>query len=64
MIHGDRIDALAGAGVGALNNIWVVHIEGGELSGMIDEATRHAISKFAHIHMVCNEEARKRQGRD
>ena len=60
VIHGDRIDALAGAVVGALNNIRVVHIEGGELSGTIDESIRHAISKFAHIHLVCNEEAKQR----
>lgn len=60
VIHGDRIDALAGAIVGAFNNIRVAHIEGGEVSGTIDESTRHAISKFAHIHFVCNEEARKR----
>lgn len=60
VVHGDRIDALAGAIVGALKNVRVVHIEGGELSGTIDESIRHAISKFAHIHMVCNEEAKNR----
>lgn len=60
VVHGDRIDALAGAVVGALNNIIVAHIEGGELSGTIDESIRHAISKLAHIHLVCNEEAKKR----
>ena len=60
VIHGDRIDALAGAMVGALNNIRVAHIEGGELSGTIDESIRHAISKFAHVHFVCNEEAKRR----
>ena len=60
VIHGDRIDALAGAIVGALNNIRVAHIEGGELSGTIDESIRHAISKFAHVHFVCNLEAKKR----
>lgn len=60
VVHGDRIDALAGAIVGALNNIIVAHIEGGELSGTIDESIRHAISKMAHIHLVCNEEAKKR----
>lgn len=57
VVHGDRIDALAGAIVGALNNILVAHIEGGELSGTIDESIRHAISKLAHLHLVCNEEA-------
>lgn len=60
VVHGDRIDALAGAIVGALNNILVAHIEGGEVSGTIDESTRHAISKYAHIHFVCNEVAKKR----
>ena len=60
VVHGDRIDALAGAIVGALNNIRVAHIEGGELSGTIDESMRHAITKFAHIHLVCNEQAEQR----
>lgn len=60
VVHGDRIDALAGAIVGALNNIRVAHIEGGELSGTIDESIRHAISKFAHLHLVANEPAKKR----
>ena len=60
VVHGDRMDALAGAVVGALHNIKVGHIEGGELSGTIDESIRHAVSKFAHIHFVCTEEARSR----
>lgn len=60
VVHGDRMDALAGAIVGALHNTLVGHIEGGELSGTIDESTRHAISKFAHIHFVCTEEAKNR----
>ncbi|MCF0184978.1 MAG: UDP-N-acetylglucosamine 2-epimerase (hydrolyzing) [Bacteroidaceae bacterium] len=60
VVHGDRIDAMAGAVVGALNNIRVAHIEGGEVSGTIDESIRHAISKFAHFHFVSNEEAKKR----
>ena len=60
VVHGDRVDALAGAIVGAIKNIRVVHIEGGELSGTIDESIRHAISKLSHVHMVCNEEAEKR----
>lgn len=60
VVHGDRMDALAGAVVGALHNIFVAHIEGGELSGTIDESIRHAISKFAHIHFVCNREAKSR----
>lgn len=60
VVHGDRIDALAGAVVGALNNILVSHIEGGEISGTIDESIRHSITKFAHLHFVSNSEAQKR----
>ncbi|MDD5993996.1 MAG: UDP-N-acetylglucosamine 2-epimerase [Clostridiales bacterium] len=60
IVHGDRIDALAGAIAGAMNNILVAHIEGGEISGTIDDSIRHAISKFAHLHFVCNEQAKKR----
>lgn len=60
VVHGDRVEALAGAVVGALNNIRVAHIEGGEVSGTIDESLRHSISKLAHIHFVANQEAKKR----
>ena len=60
VVHGDRIDAMAGAVVGALNNIIVGHIEGGELSGTIDESIRHAITKMSHIHFVSNESAKDR----
>ncbi len=60
VIHGDRIEALAGAIVGALNNILVAHIEGGEVSGTIDESIRHSVSKLSHLHFVSNEDAKKR----
>ncbi|MDX9929784.1 MAG: UDP-N-acetylglucosamine 2-epimerase [Bacteroidales bacterium] len=60
IVHGDRVEPLAGAIAGSLNNILVCHIEGGEVSGTIDELLRHAISKLSHIHMVANEKARRR----
>ncbi len=60
VIHGDRVEALAGAIVGSLNNILVAHIEGGEVSGTIDELIRHSTSKMSHIHFVSNDDARKR----
>ena len=60
VIHGDRVEALAGAIVGSLNNILVAHIEGGEVSGTIDELIRHATSKMSHVHFVSNEQARNR----
>lgn len=60
VIHGDRAEALAGAIVGSLNNILVAHIEGGEVSGTIDELIRHSTSKMSHVHFVSNEAAKKR----
>lgn len=60
VIHGDRIETLAGAVVGALNNILVAHIEGGEVSGTVDELLRHSITKLSHIHFVANSQARAR----
>jgi UDP-N-acetylglucosamine 2-epimerase (hydrolysing) len=60
VVHGDRLEALSGATVGALNNIIVAHIEGGEVSGTVDELIRHAVSKLSHTHFVANEEAKKR----
>ncbi|MED1745801.1 UDP-N-acetylglucosamine 2-epimerase [Brevibacillus borstelensis] len=60
VVHGDRIEALAGAIVGSLNNILVAHIEGGELSGTIDESIRHSVSKLSHLHFVANKEAATR----
>jgi UDP-N-acetylglucosamine 2-epimerase (hydrolysing) len=60
VIHGDRVEALAGAIVGALSNTLTCHIEGGERSGTVDELIRHAISKLAHLHFVSNDESASR----
>ena len=60
VVHGDRVEALAGAIVGGMKNILVAHLEGGECSGTIDESIRHAVSKFSHIHFVNNETAYNR----
>lgn len=60
VIHGDRVEALAGAIVGSMNNIRVAHIEGGERSGTIDELLRHSITKLSHLHLVANQEAQDR----
>lgn len=60
VVHGDRVETLAGSIVGSLNNILVAHIEGGEVSGTVDELIRHSVSKLSHIHFVSNNEAEKR----
>lgn len=60
VVHGDRVETLAGAIVGCLNNILVAHIEGGEVSGTIDDLIRHAVTKLSHIHFVSNDDAKQR----
>jgi UDP-hydrolysing UDP-N-acetyl-D-glucosamine 2-epimerase len=50
LLIGDRYEALAAAVAAAYMNICVAHIQGGEVSGSIDESARHAITKFAHYH--------------
>ena len=60
IVHGDRIEPLACALSSILNNFLIAHIEGGEVSGTVDEMLRHSISKIAHLHLVSNKTARKR----
>lgn len=50
LLIGDRYEALAAAIAAAYMNICLAHIQGGEVSGSIDESARHAITKFAHFH--------------
>ena len=59
-MHGDRIESLAAAITGNLNNIKIAHIEGGEISGTVDEIIRHSISKLSHFHFVTNKIAKQR----
>lgn len=51
LLIGDRYEALAAAIAAAYMNICIAHIQGGEVSGSIDESARHAITKFAHFHV-------------
>lgn len=58
LVIGDRYEALGAVMAAAFMNICVIHLQGGEVSGSIDESTRHAITKFAHYHFP----ATKRSG--
>lgn len=60
IVHGDRIEALAGALVCATNYIRCAHIEGGEVSGTIDEVYRHCNTKLCTYHFVSSDSARAR----
>ncbi len=56
----DRVETLAIASVCALMNIPIAHVQGGEVSGTIDESIRHAVTKLSHIHFVATNQAKKR----
>lgn len=60
IVHGDRIEPLACTISSLLNNIKIAHIEGGEVSGTLDEILRHAITKLSQIHFVSNKMAKRR----
>ena len=50
LLIGDRYEMLAAAIAAAYMNFCTAHIQGGEVSGSIDESARHAITKFANFH--------------
>ena len=60
VIHGDRVEALAASIVCAMRYIRSAHIEGGEVSGTIDESIRHCNTKLCASHFVSSESARAR----
>ena len=56
----DRYETLATAVAAAYMNIPVVHVQGGEVTGSIDEKVRHAVTKLADLHLVSTKLARER----
>jgi len=56
----DRFETMATAIAASYMNIPLVHIQGGEVTGNIDEKVRHAITKLADLHLVASEDARNR----
>ena len=56
----DRFETMATAIASTYLNIPLVHIQGGEISGNIDDRVRHAITKLADIHFVATAESYKR----
>lgn len=60
LIHGDRVEALASSIFSSMRNILTAHIEGGEISGTIDESIRHSVSKLSHFHFVSNNSSKLR----
>lgn len=59
VVIADRFETISVSIAAAYQNIPLVHIQGGEITGSIDEKVRHANTKFADIHLVCNERAKQ-----
>lgn len=60
VVRGDRYEVLSAAVAASYLNIAVAHIEGGDVSGTIDESVRHAITKLSHIHFATNQKSKQR----
>jgi UDP-hydrolysing UDP-N-acetyl-D-glucosamine 2-epimerase len=56
----DRYETLATAVAASYMNIPVVHVQGGEVTGSIDEKVRHAVTKLSNLHLVSTPAARER----
>ena len=56
---GDRYEAMAIAIAATFQNVCLIHLEGGEVSGSIDESIRHAITKLATLSLPCDEAGRR-----
>ena len=60
VLYGDRAESLACAFVANIFSIKIIHFQGGDKSGSVDEHFRHAITKLSHLHLVSCEESKKR----
>ncbi|MBI4886446.1 MAG: UDP-N-acetylglucosamine 2-epimerase (hydrolyzing) [Acidobacteria bacterium] len=56
----DRYETLATAVAASYMNIPVAHVQGGEVTGSIDEKVRHAVTKLSNLHLVSTAQARER----
>ena len=56
----DRYETIATAIAASYLNIPVAHVQGGEVTGSIDEKVRHAVTKLANLHFVSNQPAADR----
>ena len=60
VVIADRYEVLSIAQAAMCMNVHIAHLEGGEVSGSIDERIRHAVSKLAQLHFPANSKAAER----
>ncbi len=56
----DRYETMATAVAASYMNIPLAHVQGGEVTGSIDEKVRHAVTKLSNLHLVSTEKAAER----
>lgn len=56
----DRIETLAAATAAFTLNIPIAHIQGGEVTGTMDETIRHSVTKMSHLHFAATQLSKKR----
>lgn len=60
VLYGDRAELLTIAAAATMLHIPIVHVEGGDVSGTIDEHIRHALTKLSHLHFPITEKSAER----
>jgi len=60
LLSGDRAETLGACIAAAYMRLPIAHIQAGDKSGHIDDASRHAIGKFAHVHLASCEDSAAR----
>lgn len=56
----DRYETMATAVAASYMNIPLAHVQGGEVTGSVDEKVRHAVSKLANLHFASTKGAAER----
>lgn len=60
VLYGDRGEVLAAATAAVTQRIPIAHLQGGDLSGNVDELIRHAVTKLSHLHFPSTEDSAAR----
>lgn len=63
VLYGDRGEVLASALAATTMGVPVAHLQGGDVSGSVDDQMRHSITKLAHLHLVSNDQSADRVSR-
>ncbi len=63
VLYGDRSEVLATAVAATIQGRPIAHVQGGDLTGSVDEQMRHALTKLAHLHFPSTQESAERISR-